>query len=205
METISEPTETEIFRKVNQKLKRSKLTKIVSVICSILLVIFTGLNISWYFLKYRPYHVLCENMQKSDIGKGTQFRTEDSEFSYIVKMPAYLDFSGGFVSVSLKDSEIYLDENGHPVTKITPYVSTLFIWKQLHDETLYGIVIMKGNTMYQLMIDKSLKFIPYSDNQANEIETYEKMLAEHYDEINALMNAADRMWGDKLSDDTPKP
>ena len=202
VEKHTQPSEAETFKKVNKKLKRSKITKIMSVVLCILLVVFAGWNVSWYFLKYRPYKKLCDCMQSSDIGKGTQYYAEDSQFSYVVKMPAYLSFSGGFVSVSsVERHRVYIDENASPVYDVTPDENSyvyLFIWIQINEETVYGADIIYGSTGYQMYIDKSLNLIPFENQSAEEIEKYEKMIAENYDKIEALMNAARNMWGDNI-------
>ena len=197
VEKQSEPNEAETFQKVSRKLKRSKMTKFMTIVFSVFLVIFAIWNVTWYFLKYRPYHALCSEMQSSDIGKGIQFRTEDAQFSYVVKMPGYLSFSSGFISVSpIENNRIYFDENSAPVAESASY-ATLFIWPQIKGETEYGVIIAEGNTLYQINIDKSLAFIPYGE-QNNNIGMYEKMLAEHRDEIEMLMNAVQNMWGNNL-------
>ncbi|MBR1592831.1 MAG: zf-HC2 domain-containing protein [Ruminococcus sp.] len=193
----SEPSEAETFKKINKKLKSSKITKIMSAVLCVFLVIFGIWNVSWYFLKYRPYDKLCSNMQPSGIGKGTQFRTEDAQFSYMVKMPEYLSFEGGFISISpvnKQKHDIYIDENGNPEYDITPYV-VMFIWPQINGETVYGADIICGSVGYQMYIDKSLNLIPFENQSDEEIEKYEKMISEQYDKIKALMNAADNMWG----------
>lgn len=195
---IPVPAEGRAFQKVNRRLRWSGFTKVMAVIFCVLLVMFAACNAVWYVRIYRPYRALCENWQSSDRGKGTQYTRQDADFSYTVKMPGYLSFEGGFIAVQTNESHpVYDDENGHPAVEIGEYVSAMFIWLD-QKGTQYGVDIQRGSVGYQMYIDRELNLVPFEDQTSADTVDYRSMIEEHRDEIEALMNAAQNMWGDKL-------
>lgn len=75
--------------------------KRLTVMLIVILFIFAAYNLVWYFLKYQLYHRLCADFQKSDEGlRGQRYSYSDTEYTYSIKMPAYLSFEGGFISIS---------------------------------------------------------------------------------------------------------
>lgn len=192
------PEEGRAMRKLNRMLRSNRFTKVMSVIFCVLLVLFAGWNAAWYVLSYRPYRALCEGWQSSGIGKGTQYVRQDGNFSYMVKMPGYLEFGGGFISLQTKEScPVGLDANGHPVVEVGESVSVMFIWLA-PEGTQYGVDIQCGNTGYQMYIDRELNLIPFDGQTEEDIAERRRMIGEHRTEIEALMDAAQSMWGSKL-------
>lgn len=195
---ITVPEEGTALRKVNRKLRQSRFTKAMAVVFAGVLAAFAALNIVWYATQYRPYHALCDGWQRNGIGKGIQYTMQDADFRYTVKAPDYLCFGSGFLSVQTNGSHpVCVDEEGYPVVEMEDYVAIMFIWLDA-DGTHYGVDIQRGDTGYQMYIDQNLHLVPFAEQTEAEKTEYESMITAHHDEIAALMQAAQRMWGDKI-------
>ena len=182
-EVLTEPSETETFRKVNKKLRQNRYVKAISAMC-VLLVIFGVWNLSWYFISYRPYQKLLNVAQPFEkiFEDENIYSYDDGIYIYDVHMPNYLDFSSGFVSV-YPDDRIVTDGKGTVISFKDEY-ALLFIWLK-KGGTKYGVDIITGNHGNQFYIDK-------------EMQTYNKTLEKYSDEVNELMDAVQNLWGDRL-------
>ena len=198
-EKIAVPEEGKALRKLNSKLRQNRFTKMMAAVFCVLLVLFGVWNGVWYVREYRPYYALCESWQGSSQGKGKQYVRQDENFDYTVKMPSYLSFGSGFIRVQPKEYHpVMTDENGNP-----EYVLCMFIW-MTENGTEYVVDIRKGgagNQFYMegLQIDRVLRYIPYENQTAEEIARARQMIDDHREEILALMDAAQKLWGDKLA------
>ena len=190
------PDQTTALRRLNRKLRQSRFTKAMAAVFCVLLVLFGVWNAVWYVDSYRPYRALCAGWERSDYGKGTTFAREENGYSCVVKLPGYLGMEGGFASVAAAANPVQI-ENGAPLVEVTPEVTVLFVWLD-KDCTQYGIDITKGNVMYQMCIDKELHLIP-TETMTEEDQNFRRELIEkHREEIEALLTAAQEMWGEKL-------
>ena len=168
--------------------------KRLTVMLIVILLMFAAYNLVWYFLKYQPYHRLCADFQKSDEGlRGERYSYSDTDYTYSIKMPAYLSFEGGFISVSSNKKISQYAENGAEVQQSS---CTIFIWPQIMKETKYGAAIFEQDNSYMLYIDKGINYVANDGELPSETKSNEEIISNHYNEISEIMNAVDKMWGD---------
>lgn len=175
------------------KSKNISFKKLI-IMLIIILLIFAVYNLTWYFLKYQPYHKLCANLEKSDEGlRGQRYSYSDADYTYLIKMPSYLSFQGGFINVASNNKISQHTENGAQIQ----YPScSLFIWPQIMKETKYGVSVFEDDEIYMLAIDKELNYVPNDSELSAEIESKETIINNHYKEISEIMNAVNNMWED---------
>ncbi|MBR5683387.1 MAG: zf-HC2 domain-containing protein [Ruminococcus sp.] len=212
------PTENETFKKVGKKLKKSRFTKVMSVLMCICLVLFAGVNGAWYFLSYRPMKRLCGGMERiapndeekydRDVRKVTVYSAEDDKYQYIVFMPRYLEFSTGGITVSPKGA-ITIDGNGmtHINDTTDPILRIAFYNDLFSDDTIFVGAqrerIFEGQESREIFgfrTDTDFNFIMesyYIDNE--KIAELREFINTHRDELNDMKKAAQNKWGDYLN------
>ena len=213
------PTETETFKKVGKKLKKSRFTKFLSVLMCICIVLFAGVNAAWYILKYRPMKKLCEGMEKiapyddgsmdlPRVNKVTVYSSEDDKYRYLVGMPHYLNFSMGYMLVAPKGA-VSVDSNGmrgidsrseEPILCMS-FCHNLSPSDRVEvtasfDETYDG---QKTKGMFIFFTDydfKALKEAQYLDPE--DTAKLRDFIEKHRDELNDMKKAAQNKWGDYI-------
>jgi len=189
-EADTKPSETETFRKVSKKLKKSRFSKLISTILCIFLVGVTILTGAWYYTSYRPYSRLTSKLTPDRVNGKLKFEYmgfQDNYFFYVA-MPSFLNIGGGYAAVNLSIDE-YSDQSYNP--------PSMFVWVS-NKETKYGINIFEKNTGYQLYVDKDVNYIP-SDTLTDEMnEKCRELLEQHREEVEGLMKAAQDKWGEYL-------
>lgn len=211
------PDEAEIFKKVGRKLKKSRFTKIMSVLMCVCLVLFAGVNCAWYFLKYRPMKKLCEGMEKiapydeakhdGDVRKVTVYSAEDDEYCYMVYLPRYLDFSDGEITVSPKGAitvdgygMTHFNDTTEPILRIAFYHNlfsddTIEVGAQ-RDETFDG---QRVKSIFGFRTDMDFNFIMKSYYvDLEEISELREFINTHRDKLNDMKKAAQDRWGEDL-------
>lgn len=179
------------------KKKISTFRKLLIMLVAILLF-FGGYNLTWYLLKYHPYQQLCTNMQLNDDSERKRYYANDKNYLYTVKMPSYLGFEGGFLSITPNEGQnLVVEEDGQITMSTEAYVS-MFIWPQIFRETKYAVMISEGTSFSQLYIDKNLNYIPFDNESIIEIKKNEQMINEHYEQIKEMLEGAQVMWGEKI-------
>lgn len=185
-----QPSETETFRKVAKKLKKSRYSKLISTVLCLFLVGLTILTGAWYYTSYRPYSRLADKMTPNRVNGKLKFEYMGFQDNYVfyVAMPSFLNIGGGYAAVNLSKDE-YSDQSYNP--------PSMFVWVS-NKETKYGINIFEKNTGYQLYVDKDVNYIP-SDTLTDEMnEKCRKLLEQHREEVEGLMKAAQDKWGEYL-------
>ena len=166
---------------------------------AVILMFFGCYNLVWFVTKYHPYHEFCNDMQSIKVEEISKYYIKDDKYTYIVKMPAYLGFGGGFLNVSYSESpKIVLNEDGKKELLVDNANITLFAWPNFTKETEYGVMIVEGQTMTQLYINENLDYVPFDYETIAEISEHEQIIMNHYQQISELMNAMKKMWGEKL-------
>ena len=189
-EDIPKPSETETFRKVSRKLKKSKYSKLISTVLCLFLVGISILSGVWYYTSYRPYSQLTKTLTP-DRSYGHLF-PDYSDFQngyyFLVTMPNFLNIGGGYAAVNMSIND-YSDQTYNP--------PSMFVWVS-NKETKYGVCIFEKNTSYQIYVDKDVNYIP-SDNINDAMnEKCRELLEQHREEVEGLMNAVQEKWGEYL-------
>lgn len=197
-EAVPVPAENESFRKVNRALKIRKFYKVAAVLLCVVFAAWVILSIGWIFTKYLPYKEYCSGMQKIDprTGNDNVYYCQDEEFAYDVDCPDYLHFTTGVMLVNFNDTAQAKEKYSIKADHIT-----LVIKPALDGKVHYEVHINHSDMWAALEIDKSLNFIPNGKHseQSENPEKFEAMIAEDHDAVQALMDAAQKQWGDKLN------
>lgn len=197
-ETIAVPDEAEAFRRVRKKTSRGKLLKGISVCSAVLLIGFAVLNCIWFPMKYFPYKKLCKGFEKNPDGG---YQATDGKYRFGVKMPAYLGFQSGFLSVEALSNS----ENAARQPEADPQGATLFIWPKTGGETEFGIMLIQQQTgewtsFSQFYISKDLEYLDerntLPDDPPERTQDNHAFYEAHLDEVRGLMNAAESRWSD---------
>lgn len=189
------PSESETFRKISRKLKKSRYSKLISAVLCVFLVGLTILTGAWYYTSYRPYNRLAQCLSPTRTSGKLKFnyRAYQDGYELFVAMPSFLNISGGYAGVNISRND-YSDQSYNP-----PF---MFVWVT-NKETKYGINIVEKNgkstyTGYQLHVDKDVNYIP-SDQLTDEMnEKCRELLEQHREEAEGLMKAAQDKWGEYL-------
>jgi len=189
-EAPPKPSESETFRKISRKLKKSRYSKLISAVLCFFLAGLTILTGAWYYTSYLPYKRLAENLSP-DNSFGhlfSDYSGMQGRYWLHIAMPNYLNFHGGYAAVNLS-SDFVSDPTYNP--------PSMFVWVS-NKETKYGINIYEKSTGYQLYIDKDVNYIP-SDTLTDEMnEKCRELLEQHREEVEGLMKAAQDKWGEYL-------
>ena len=184
------PSESETFRKISRKLKKSRYSKLISTVLCVFLVGLTILTGAWYYTTYLPYKRLAKNLS-SDRSFGhlfSDYSGMQERYWLHIAMPNYLNFHGGYAAVNLR-SDFVSDPTYNP--------PGMLVWIS-NKETKYGIHIFEKNTIYQMYVDKDVNYIP-DDTLTDEMnEKCRELLEQHREEAEGLMKAAQDKWGEYL-------
>ena len=199
------PDEAEAFKKIGRRMKKTRFMKAMSAVFCLLLVCFIIWNGVWLFVRYLPYRQLAKGMKRDSLGKGTGYSYSDGKYDYYVKMPGYLSFEGGFLRVNpIGGYGIKTDEEG-ALTSSDGNTLSLFIWTKGTEskETEYGALIDvfisdDESEMYMLYVDTSLNYIPHEQDTDTDISRSQELIDENRAELEGLMSAAQKQWGDSL-------
>ena len=184
------PSESETFRKISRKLKKSRYSKLISTVLCVFLAGLTILTGAWYYTTYLPYKRLAENLSP-DNSFGhlfSDYSGRQERYWLHIAMPSYLNIHGGYAAVNLR-SDFVSDPTYNP--------PSMFVWVS-NKETKYGIHIFEKNTIYQMYVDKDVNYIP-DDTLTDEMnEKCRELLEQHREEAEGLMKAAQDKWGEYL-------
>ena len=189
-EDSPKPSESETFRKIIRKLKKSRYSKLISTVLFVFLVGLTILTRACYYTSYLPYKRLAKNLSPAD-----RFGHLFSDYSGMqerywlhIAMPNYLNFHGGNAAVNLRSDFVSAPTYNPP---------GMFVWVS-NKETKYGIHIFEKNTIYQIYVDKNVNYIP-SDQLTDDMnQKCRELLEQHREEVEGLMKAAQDKWGEYL-------
>jgi hypothetical protein len=202
------PDEAEAFKKVGKKLKKSRFTKVMAVLMSVFLAIFLGFNGAWYFLKYRPMKKLCEGMQlierDSTVVKQVGiYGSTDDKYFYVVRLPDYLSFSTGYVTIAPLES-VAVNGDGGFVYKDT-HSPVITIPHELSGRRTYQIICESDaeenghKITYHFEVDEVFELINFFDNYNTEdARNMKDIITVHKDELNEEIKAAQKKWGEYL-------
>ena len=198
------PDEAEAFRRVQKKVRQGKLLKAMSILAAVLAVCFVILNAVWLPVKYIPYRKLRKGLQDSSAdGKGTQYSTESGGYIFRVKMPGYLGFEGGFLSVEPAVGLAGENADTAAPTNADSQASCLFIWPQIGGETMIGAMIFEQESpsmthFTQMYISKDLEYLDelntWQGASPAELQHNKELYEAHLDEVRSLTDAAKAQW-----------
>ncbi|MDO4863909.1 MAG: zf-HC2 domain-containing protein [Ruminococcus sp.] len=211
------PDEAETFKKVGKKLKRSRFTKVMAVLMCVCIALFGTVNAAWYFLKYRPMKQMCEGMyqvgtgelaEKPSARKVPVYVCQDENYFYVVRLPHYLNFTMGTVTVAPVGALTIDDEGMNCYHDTTGTI--LSIPHKIFGADCYFVDAEISGTTEETQSSKSYDVRWYNfetDTELSEVlgeapsaemSDMNGILEAHRDELAAMKQAAMDKWGEYL-------
>ena len=195
--------EIKMKNKTEEKKKFSPFKKLM-ILLIVILLLFGIWNLSWYVLRLRPYQKLAEKLDLINVGGGDndelqRYFLEKDGYSFTIKMPTYLAFDGGFCCVSNYNNYEYSvdleEETNRDPDEITGYA--LYYYPRIFGEDEYGFFILQYDGFTAMHVSKDLEFVnvPEEELTKDEIEEDKKLLKEHHEVLEKLMEQKVAMWG----------
>ena len=182
----------------NEKKNISTLKKLV-ILFIVFLAIFGIINIVWYFGYKATYDKLASKMDTEETSIGQESRVSyykiAGEERCILGMPSYLSY-GGQLCVSAEEGYVpQYDADGNIISDNGIYVS-LYIWPQFLGAYELGVDFYseKDHIWEQLYIDSELNLQGTENMDPLLIEKLQKLIDEHSDTINKLIDTAEEVW-----------
>ena len=149
-----------------------KFLKIILVI----LIVFILLNIvwfSWRAIKYNNYSKGMDKNKSYSFSVPKYLKNDKEGFSYSVKYPDYLSFTGNLaISMPSEDDDYFSD--------------ALIIWPNLLKGYEYGLILYdEENNEYMIEID---------ENKNPKDSEYKEIVNDHKDNIDILFEKANKFW-----------
>ncbi len=171
------------------------VVKKLCILALAILLIFGILNLTWFVVEKMPYNSYAERLELSedDIPDAEYYEKEIDGYTYRLKMPAYLSYDGGFLTVyNTENHTLYMDDDGS--SEYAETVLTLFIYPEFFGETSYIVSLENDELDESISIDSELNYLPLDEENYEENEYCSYLLSEYYDEIKTLMDKAQELW-----------
>ena len=177
------PSEAETFKKVGKKMKRGKLVRRALIF---IFALIAGVNAAWFKLKFFPFKDYAFGMIEYTQDEGKLYQELNGKYYYNVEMPNYLEFFRG--KLYLWKSQNYTDIN----------VSRLMIIPRITGDTKYVVEIKDDSGAYSIGITEKLEFDASGYKVHSNDEKMKQLINDNRGEIEELMNAAQKKWGEYL-------
>ncbi|MBO7394851.1 MAG: zf-HC2 domain-containing protein [Ruminococcus sp.] len=196
------PNEAETFRKVGRKLKRSRFTKAMAVLMCFCVILFAAVNGAWYFLKYRPMKQMCKGMHQLGTGDFAAAPTDrklavyvdtDDDYFYAVRLPNYLNFTMGTVTVA-PIGAMSIDESGANCYDSSGPILTIPYDVFGTDHYFVDCSSADSGEGFVFETDTGLSK-PFVSIPGQEDAKINAILETHKDELSAMKKAAEDKWG----------
>ncbi|MCC3374353.1 hypothetical protein [Cohnella sp. REN36] len=155
-------------------MKMTQKKKALFVVCGILILGFAIWNLLWIAfvsVKYKPY---TETVPKDKYGI---YSTMDSDgYSFNVKKPGYLSFTGNLGSVDPDD------------------VCSLIVWPKVFGGYEYGLRILVNSGGYEIMVDANGNPIRQDSQSNKEFEEIVEVVQNNKERIQKIFGKANTQW-----------
>ena len=185
------------MKDANNKQYISTSKKLV-ILFAVIMLIFAAINAVWYFGYKATYDELASKMDQTIDrvdGKTVHYTKTVKNYSFNLKMPAYLG-KGGFLSVGdIEGAVTEFDSNNNIVSSNGTYI-TLFIWPQRFGGYQMGVDFYDEATdlWEQVYIDSALNIVSSENIDSQHIKYLKELLSEYATEIQDLIKAAETLW-----------
>ncbi len=176
--------------------KKLSVWKKLLIMLIIILLIFGGMNLAWYILKKRPYDKLAEQLSESGLFGDTHYELEKGSYHFVVKMPGYLGYEGGFCRVDEVSVETDINDTDAE-SQDEPVVSeiSLYYWPGIFEkDDAFGLDMTVGNDFEMVFITEDLEYVVFEGESEAESEYYKGLLEDNIDRVRGLMDAAKSVW-----------
>ena len=160
----------------------------------IIILIFTTINLVWFFGMKNRYNKLTGNMELvwNKAAGDYRYQKEFEGYTCVLSMPSYLCYDG-FISITSQPYRAEYDSNGELLNE-NDFGLSLFIWPQMFDGFEYGVAIYNFSNNIQILIEADGSYIPTEDGNT-ELDEYNAKLVDQYKEdITNLLEAANKLW-----------
>ncbi|MWC27098.1 hypothetical protein [Paenibacillus sp. MMS18-CY102] len=147
-----------------RKLIRNKFV----IVLLVALLLFGAWNLVWLIMTKNRYHGFLEAVPKNE--RGTHVISDDEGYSYNVKTPDYLHFTGNLGVSNFEKGE------------------ALIIWPLINGGYEFGFRLQKDGKAFEIYVDEHMNPIDTSDE--NMVELVKKYKAE----IDAMYARAEKVW-----------
>ena len=185
------------MKETSSKQRMSTPKKLI-ILFAVIMAIFAVINAVWYFGYKATYVELASKMDQTIDrvdGKTVHYTKTVKNYSFNLKMPAYLG-KGGFLSVGDAEGAVTeFDSNNNIVSSNGTYI-TLFIWPQHFGRYQMGVDFYDEATdlWEQVYIDSDLTIVSSENLDSQHIKYLEELLSDYATEIQALIEAAETLW-----------
>ena len=178
--------------------KRISVGKKLLYMFAVILAIFGIINGVWYFGYKASYDKLASKMEPTiDMIEETTVRytTTVDNYSFVLKMPAYLG-EGGFLSVSDTEGAVTELDSNNDIVSSNGTVITLFIWPQRFGGYQMGVDFCDeaAGLWEQVYIKSDLTIASAENLDGQYIQYLEELLSDYATEIQDLIVAAETLW-----------
>ena len=185
------------MKKYNGEKRISTVKKLLCMFAGIL-AIFGIINGVWYFGYKATYDKLASKMEPTiDMidEKTVRYTTTVDNYSFVLKMPAYLG-EGGFLSVGDTDGIVTEIDSNNSIVSSNGTVITLFIWPQRFEGYQMGVDFYDEATglWEQVYIESDLTIASAENLDGQYIQYLEELLSDYATEIQDLIGAAETFW-----------
>jgi len=134
-----------------------------------LIAVLAAWNLLWFLITTVQYHTFIAVVPKDR--SGLHYLKNEDGFSYYVKKPDYLSFSGNLGVLN------------------EPMQEALIIWPRLFGGYQYGFRLQKDGKAYEIYVNEQMEPLDGSDPTAvQKIEEYQTELTGLFSRANALWN-----------------
>lgn len=145
-------------------MKKKKTIKVLIIIIIIGIVI----NLGWLGIVKLKYDGYKEPLKFSDKMK-VYYNVDDDEYTYSLRMPNYMSFTGN-LSVSKIDDD------------------SIIIWPKIDGSMKIGVILIEDKSAYEVYIDNDLNVVGDYDKEVIDV------VLKHKDNIKKLYDKANEMW-----------
>lgn len=147
-----------------QKLMKSKI--FITLLC--VLILFGIWNLTWLIMTKNRYHAFIEAVPKDE--SGTYALLKEDGYTYNVKLPDYLSFTGNLGISNIKKGE------------------ALIIWPEITGGYKFGIRLQKDGTAYEIYVNENMEPV-YKDDMES-VQLIQKYKAD----VDRLLVKANEVW-----------
>ena len=175
--------------------KKNSTIKKLTILLSIIVIIFTVINLIWYLGVDRQYNKFCNKLVEVSDSNGRYYEKISNGYHYKIKRPSYMDFGGFLMIEDEEGSWVEYNSAGEPINSNGLCIA-LYIWPDIFGNYKYGVSFDDEiqDIFLQAIIDENLNFIPYDLNNTEFNTIKEMLINENKDEILALIDNAKTMW-----------
>lgn len=189
----------EMGKQWKKEKKRSVRKGACIALAALLSVFFLWCGI-WYFGYAVRYDILAAELDRAngDFPTSASHAEKHGDYAVLLKKPGFLG-EGGFVHIGNQfGMTFFVDEDGNLIGADKDMYVDLFFYPEFGGGYRGMVMFDDGHTLWRMWITPELTY-SYELNEENrpkeEIAKKEALLEEYREEVEALVNVAEEIWG----------